>query len=95
MIRGRRSAPKALGGQSDHTGRISRMGDETVRTSLYEAASALIAVSKSKCALRMWALKLRKEKGFRKATVACARKLAVIMHRMWIAERNFDATPVA
>lgn len=77
-------------GQSDYSGRISRMGDMSVRAALYEAASALIAVSKSKCALRLWALRLRKEKGFRVATVACARKLAVILHRMWISGRDFD-----
>jgi len=80
-------------GQTDITGRISRMGDGAVRSALYEAAVCLIARSKSNSALRLWALRLREEKGTRKAAVALARKLAVVMHRMWISRRDFDPHP--
>jgi transposase len=77
-------------GESDSTGRISKMGDESVRTALYEAAFVLLATSKSACRLRHWGLRLRRVKGFKRAAVAVARKLAVTLHRMWITGRNFD-----
>jgi transposase len=79
-------------GQMDVSGHISRMGDETVRTALYSAAFALLTVSKSKCPLRLWGLRLKEGKGHKLATVAVARKMAVIMHRMWVTERDFDPT---
>jgi len=80
-------------GQTDRSGRISRFGDAQVRTSLYEAASVLIVSCKKMTRLRAWALAIRKRKGFKHACVACARKLAVILHRMWITETDFiDAT---
>jgi transposase len=78
-------------GGTDYSGRISKMGDCAVRSALYEAAFVMLNVSKSKCALRTWGLRLRSEKGMGAACVACARKLAVILHRMWITERDFDA----
>lgn len=77
-------------GQTDVTGRISKMGDESVRSALYEAAFVLLTSSKSSCLLRQWGLRIRREKGIKRAAVAVARKLAVIMHRMWITERDFD-----
>lgn len=76
-------------GKNDVTGRISRFGDSSVRTALYEAASTLIVSCKKPYALRLWALRLREQKGFKTATVACARKLAVILHRMWVTETDF------
>jgi transposase len=79
-------------GQMDVSGHISRMGDETVRTALYSAAFVLLTVSKSKCPLRLWGLRLKEEKGLKLAAVAVARKMAVIMHRMWVTERDFDPT---
>lgn len=82
-------------GLKDVSGRISRIGDESVRTSLYEAAVIMMTVSKSDCALRAWALQQREEKGLRRAAVALARKLAVVMHRMWVTERDFDARPAS
>jgi len=82
-------------GEHDVMGSISKRGDRAVRSVLYEAASVLIAVSKSKAPLRQWATALAARKGFKVAAVACARKLAVIMHRMWITGRDFDASPAA
>jgi transposase len=70
-------------------GPISRFGDASVRTALYEAASTLIVSCKKPFTLRRWALRLRESKGFKTATIACARKLAVILHRMWITETDF------
>jgi transposase len=77
-------------GQTDFQGRITRRGDTSVRTALCSAASSILTRSKSQSTLRLWALRLREEKGFGVATVACARKLAVIMHRMWVTGEEFD-----
>jgi transposase len=56
---------------------------------LYEAAFSLLVVCKAKSKLRTWGLKLVKKKGMKKAVVAVARKLAVIMHRMLVAKTAF------
>lgn len=80
-------------GQSDIRGKISKMGDESVRTALFEAAMVLLCISKSQCRLRQWGLRLKKEKGTKRAAIAVARKLAVIMHRMWVSKRDFDPSP--
>jgi transposase len=84
--------PKRLqSGESDYSGHISRLGDKLVRSALYEAAFCMIATSKSECALRLWALRLRRERGFRIACVALARKLAVQLHKIWVSGCDFDA----
>lgn len=80
-------------GQMDIMGHISKIGDESVRCALFEAAFALIVNSKSKCPLRLWGAALRKRHGLKFACVACARKMAVILHRMWVTERDFDPAP--
>jgi hypothetical protein len=64
-------------------GRISKAGDGDVRRALYEAASALMTRFKGRDKVRTWDLALAKRSCHRKATVAVARKLAVIMHAMW------------
>lgn len=72
-------------GQMDYTGRISKLGDPLLRTLLFEAASSLITRRYGGMpGLKRWALKLKAKVGHKKATVALARKLAVVMHRMWI-----------
>lgn len=70
-------------GEVDRPGRISRRGDGLVRSYLYEAACSLIKRCKRPCALRRWGLTLIDRVGSKKAHVAVARKLAVILHRMW------------
>ena len=70
-------------GETDYSGRISKQGDGSVRTVLYEAAHTIICKPLKGCtALKSWAMRLAKRAGRKKATVALARKLAVIMHRM-------------
>ena len=64
-------------------GRISRCGDELARTALYEAAHSLLVRSRKWSALRAWGMKVAKRRGMARARVAVARKLAVILHRMW------------
>jgi len=70
-------------GEVDRNGRVSKCGDAMLRALLFEAAHALLTRARHKSALRTWGLALAKRTGPAKAKVAVARKLAVIMHRMW------------
>src|SRR3954469_7280553 len=70
-------------GETDLQGRISRCGDELARTALYEAAHSLLIRSNKWSALRAWGMNVAKLRGMARARVAVARKLAVILHRMW------------
>lgn len=76
-------------GETDWSGRISRAGDAAVRRALYQAANVLIHHSKGWCALKSWAVRLAKRRGLGKAKVALARKLAVIMHKMWMSGEDY------
>jgi transposase len=76
-------------GEINRQGSISKMGPKAGRTSLYEAAQSLLVVSKKKHRIKSWGLKLAKKKGMKKAIVAVARKLAVVMHRMLINRTEF------
>ena len=71
-------------GETDNPGRISKAGDADVRCALYTAAHALMTRSDAWSTLKAWGLRLAKIRGHRRAVVAVARKLAVILHRMWI-----------
>jgi len=82
---------KYQSGQTDYTGRISKIGDASVRTALYEAANAILTKPlKGASHLKSWGMKLAKRAGMAKAKVALARKLGAILHRMWV-----DGTPFA
>jgi len=70
-------------GEVDWSGRISKCGDTLVRSYLFEAAGVLLTRVQKWCALKAWGLRLAKRSGMKKARTAVARKLAVIMHRMW------------
>lgn len=74
---------KYASGEVNRTGRISKCGDGLVRTALYEAANILLTRVKGWCTLKAWGFRLAKRAGMQKAKVAVARKLAVILHRMW------------
>ena len=76
-------------GEVNRHGSISKMGPQECRTLLYEAAHVLLTRCKGASALRSWGLKLLKKKGIKKAVVAVARKLAVIMHRMLVDKTDF------
>ena len=69
-------------GEVDYAGRISKRGDTQLRALLYEAAMVILTRTTADSALRIWGLKLREKVGFKRAAVAVARKLAVIMHTM-------------
>jgi transposase len=80
---------KYQSGETDVDGRISKIGDASVRTALYEAAHILLTRPVKGAALKSWALRLARRTGMKKAKVALARKLAVILHRMWVDGRSF------
>jgi transposase len=77
-------------GEVDRTGHISKCGDQMLRSYLFEAAGVLLTRVAKWCGLKAWGLRLVKRIGFKKARVAVARKLAVIMHRMWSDGTNFQ-----
>ena len=76
-------------GEVDNPGRISKAGDPDVRSALYVAAHALVVRSAQWSSLKVWGLRLAKAKGHRRAVIAVARKLAVILHKMWIDGTDF------
>ncbi len=76
-------------GEIDWTGRISKCGDAMVRSYLFEAAGVLLTRVPQWCKLKAWGHRLWKRIGFKKAKVAVARKLAVILHRMWCDGTDF------
>jgi transposase len=73
---------KYQSGETDVTGRISKIGDAGVRTALYEAANVILTRPVRGSSLKSWAARLAARAGMRKAKVALARKLAVVLHRM-------------
>ena len=82
---------KYQSGEVDWDGRISRCGDEMMRTMLYEAARASMR-SKKWSWLKAWAMQIARRRGMKKAIVALARRLAVIMHRIWVDGTEFRWT---
>jgi transposase len=84
-------------GEVDYDGHISRRGDAHLRGLLYEAATVVLTRTSAESALRTWGLKLRERIGFKRAAVAVARKLAVIMHAMLKSRQSFqrEAKPMA
>jgi transposase len=77
-------------GETDWTGRISKCGDAMLRTYLYEAANVLLTRIAKWSALKSWGMRVAKRSSLRKAKVAVARKLAVILHRMWVDGTEFN-----
>ncbi len=75
-------------GQTDYDGRISRCGDEMVRTALYQAAHVLLHHGRWS-SLRAWAMRIAERRSLKAAKVALARKLAVALHRMWVDGTDF------
>jgi transposase len=77
-------------GEVERGGRISKCGERLVRSSLVEAAKVLLCRTKRWSPLRAWGLGVQQRLGRKKAAVAVARKLAVILHRMWQTETSFE-----
>ena len=82
---------KYQSGQTDVSGRISKIGDAAVREALYQAAHVMLTKAVKGCSqLKSWAMRIARRAGMRKAKVALARKLAVIMHRMLADAKPFN-----
>ena len=81
---------RSQSGEMDIEGRISKSGDAQVRCALYVAANSILTRSSRWSSLKAWGMKLKKNRGHKKAVIAVARKLAVILHRLWIEETQFQ-----
>lgn len=86
---------KYQSGETDITGRISKCGDEEVRTALYEAANVILTRPVKPSLLKDWAMGVARRAGKKKAKIALARKLAVISRRMLVDGTAFDAAKSA
>ena len=76
-------------GERDTSGHISKAGDRMLRWSLYEAANVLLSQVKRPSALQQWGRKIAEAKGAKRARVAVARKLAALLHSLWLNETEF------
>ncbi len=86
---------KYQSGEIDVTGSISKVGDRMVRTALYEAASVMLTRTVRMSPLKSWAMGVARRRGSKKARVALARKLGVVLHRMWVDGTSFRWTSEA
>ena len=86
---------KYQSGETDVTGRISKIGDSGVRTALYEAANVILTQPVEASTLKSWGMRLAARAGMPKAKVALARKLAVVLHRMLASGTTFLADKAA
>ena len=76
-------------GERDTRGRISKAGDPTLRRALYEAANIMLCRVRRPFALQVWGKKIAETKGGKRARTAVARKLAVLLHSLWLNEKEF------
>jgi transposase len=76
-------------GERDYDGRVSKCGDAMMRTALYEAAQVLLTRIQAWSWLKAWGMQVARRRGAKKAIVALARRLAVVMHRMWVDGTEF------
>jgi transposase len=89
---------KYQSGETDRDGGVSKVGDGMVRTALFEAAHIMLTRAVRFSSLKRWALDVAKRRGMKRAKVALARKLGVILHRMWVDATKFrwsNAVPAA
>jgi transposase len=80
---------KYQSGETDVTGGISKVGDAMVRAALYEAANVMLTRAGKFSTLKRWGLEVAKRRGARRAKVALARKLATVLHRLWVDGSEF------
>ncbi len=76
-------------GEIDRKTSTSRRGDKMTRSHLVQAATVLLSATKKWCSLKAWGIKIAKRQGLCKARIAVARKLAIILHRMWVRKQDF------
>lgn len=80
---------KYASGEIDRNGSITKAGDGAVREALVQAALTLLTRNRRWCALKAWGMAVAKRRGLQRAIVAVARKLAIILHRIWIDGTTF------
>jgi transposase len=80
---------RSQSGERDYNGRISKAGDPMLRSALYEAANSLLCRVKRPSPLQTWGKALAATKGAKRARVAVARKLAILLHRLWQSDTDF------
>lgn len=80
---------KYQSGETDVTGGISKVGDAMVRSVLYEAANVMLTRASRLSTLKRWAMVIATRRGMKRAKVALARKLATVLHRMWVDGTSF------
>ena len=83
---------KYQSGESVRTGGISRCGDQMMRVMLYEAAQVMLTRTIKWSWLKAWGMKIARHRGTKRAIVAVARRMAVVMHRMWVDGTEFRWT---
>ena len=76
-------------GEVDRIGQITKVGDSAVRKALYQAANTILSRPVRWSPLKAWAMRVAQRRGMKRAKVALARKLAVVLHRMWIDGSEF------
>lgn len=76
-------------GESHQSGKISKRGDSMVRLALVRAATVVLVSSKIWTPLKAWGIKLARRVGFNKAKVAVARKLAILLHKLWVSGEDY------
>jgi transposase len=76
-------------GERDTSGHISKAGDPMLRRALYEAANVILSQVKKPFALQQWGKKIAEAKGAKRARTAVARKLAALLHSLWLNETEF------
>lgn len=82
-------------GEVDRVGRITKVGDGETRTALFEAANVVLRPSTRWSPIKAWAVRVAHRQGSKRAKVALARKMAVVLHRMWVDGTEFRWTAVA
>jgi transposase len=80
---------RSQSGEMDFDGHISKAGDTDVRCALYSAANVLLTRTAQWSSLKAWGMKIARTRGHQRAVIAVARKLAVILHRLWIDDTQF------
>ena len=83
---------KYQSGETDVTGGITKAGDAMTRKALYEAALSMLFKSQRMSALKAWGMQVARRRGMKRAVVALARKLATVLHRMWVDGTEFRWT---
>lgn len=77
-------------GERDVSGRITKAGDVNLRRALCQAATVMMHRGRSTW-LRTWAARVARRRGAKRAMVALARRISVILHRMWVDDVDFQS----